>query len=228
MTLTSRKLIASLGLGLLATSTLAVGVSGALTSPEQVTASSPSASASATDVAVLTSFLAEDVDLGDNTATDIAATEIADCGFDIQDWDPTPEEVAEFNEWTAEEKALLDAAGVNSTIETDEFGIDYLEWDEADDDAAFAALDSLWDDFDFEDFDAEEWELTPEDVAEINEWTAEEIAALEAAQVPFTVETDEDGVRYPIWHEANDDAAVDALESLWNELDLDEFNESGS
>ncbi len=152
-------------------------------------------------------------------------TDFADTGFDDADfdWQPTANEVAEINAEIAKEVEALEAAGVTITMETDEFGISFPMWDESDDEAAMAVFDQLYgpfedfDDADFEDFDFDDadWEPTAEEVAEINELIKSEIKALTDAGITFTLETDEVGFEYPMWDEADEDAAWEALEALW-------------
>ncbi len=141
------------------------------------------------------------------------------------DWQPTAEDIAEINAEIAKEVQALEAAGISTIMETDEFGISLPTWDEGDNEAAMAVFDELYGptegfgniDFNDADFNDADWKPTAEDIVEINELIKSEIKALTDAGVSFTLETDEFGFEFPMWDQSDDDAAWDALGTLWDD-----------
>lgn len=60
-----------------------------------------------------------------------------------------------------------------------------------------------------------DWEPTEEEITELNATIQKEIDALTAAGVTFTIETDDFGIRFPIWDEDQNEAAFDAIGALY-------------
>ncbi|MFV1992231.1 MAG: hypothetical protein ACC652_15970, partial [Acidimicrobiales bacterium] len=154
--------------------------------------------------------------------------------FGFEEWTPTAEELAEINAQTDKEAKALTDVGVKFTVETDDFGIRFIVWDAGQDEAAWKALESLYgeivfggDEAGFEDlpgFD-EDWTPSAEEVAEANADMAEEMAALKAAGVKFTVETDEFGFEYPVWEDDQAEAAMKVYEELYGLWDLGDYDD---
>jgi hypothetical protein len=87
---------------------------------------------------------------------------------DIEDWEPTAEEVAEINAETDDLVAHLAANGVTVEVETDDLGLRYPVLEDIEDEATWDLIDQFFDDrygdLIFEDFegdleDIEDWEL---------------------------------------------------------------------
>ncbi len=155
---------------------------------------------------------------------------------DIQFYEPTAEEIAE---WNAENQKVVDAlraAGIEVTVETDESGIEYFELPDDLTDAQEETLEQTLDDvfteiygeFDFaegielddlSDFDfdeLEDYEPTAEEIAEWNAETDELIEALRAAGVPVE-RMEEDGFVYFDIPEDLTEAQEAALEQVFDE-----------
>lgn len=123
--------------------------------------------------------------------------------FDFDDYEPTAEDIAE---WNAETDTLIEAlkqAGVDVGIETDDLGLRYPTFGEDLTDAEWEKIDevfaSTFGDFDVTEMDLEDiegledYEPTPEELAEWNAATDEWIAELEAAGIPVE-RNEEDGI----------------------------------
>lgn len=74
---------------------------------------------------------------------DFYAELYGDCWAAEPEWQPSQEELDEANATTDGMAAAFDAAGVEYTIESDEFGYTWLEWDYDDPDAQ-AVADAYW------------------------------------------------------------------------------------
>jgi hypothetical protein len=168
---------------------------------------------------------------------DSEAIEIDDLG----DYELTDEEIADINAEVDEMVAALEAAGVAVNVTSTEDGFKDIEIvDDSDEtnDKVDAVFEELWgDEGDLEilegDFDVDEvfdaefeacfdegdfaFDLTPEDIGEINADSEELIEALEAAGVPVTSTTDEDGViEFEI--DSEDASVLDAADEVFDDF----------
>lgn len=125
---------------------------------------------------------------------------VDDCGED-----PTDEDIAASNEEEDALAAFLDERGIPYTRE-EEDGIRWVFWDE-NDQAANDAVDEFF---------AERYPLTPEDVAAANEEEDALAAFLDERGVRYTRDASADGVSYVVWDE-NDEAASAAVEEYYAE-----------
>ncbi|MEM7284772.1 MAG: hypothetical protein AAF480_00335 [Actinomycetota bacterium] len=125
--------------------------------------------------------------------------------------DLTDEDIAEINAETDALVAHLADNGVTVEVETDDNGLRFPVLDDADE-ATWDLVDQYYEetygDLEFDDID---FELTDEDIAEINAETDAIVAHLADNGVTVEVETDEDGVRWP--------AIDDADEATWALVD---------
>jgi hypothetical protein len=138
----------------------------------------------------------------DDPANDPVEEEVVDdCGEA-----PTPEDIAASNEEEDALAAFLDDRGVRYTRETDEDGVRWVAWDE-NDEAANDAVDEFY---------AERYPLTAEEVAAANEEEDELAAFLDDRGVRYTRDAGANGVNYVVWDE-NDQAATDAVEAFYAE-----------
>lgn len=120
--------------------------------------------------------------------------------------EPTAEELAAYQAIEEELAAVLDAAGIEyEWVDEDGFRWIEVDWEHE------AAVDVV------DEFYSEKYPLTAEEVAEINAETDELIEALEAAGVPVTVTTDDDGItEFEI--ESDDDAVLEAAEAVFADM----------
>jgi hypothetical protein len=131
-----------------------------------------------------------------------------DCEF--EDWEPTAEELAEINAETEAMAEYLRGQGFEVTVETDELGFSYVDF-ESEDEALFAAMDDFYRQL----FADEVAGWSDEEKAEWNAEINELVAELEADGI--TVETEEiaPGVYDIVWTEELEQA-------LWEFEDDDE------
>ncbi len=217
-----RKAATILSLGVLCASIFTAGIAGA-TEPSPATPTTPT---------TVTSSLVDESPSTDSSPLEPGTLDADEDAF--SDWEPTEEEIAEINAEVAELTEALTEAGISFTIETDEFGLQYPEWAEADDEQAWEILedvfgDMLIDDTDFDDTDFD-WQPTADEVAEINAEIAKEVEALEAAGVAITMETDEFGISFPTWDENDDETAMAVFDELYgpfedfDDADFEDFD----
>ncbi len=211
-----RKAAAMLSLGVLCASLLTAGIAGA-TEPAPATPTTPT---------TVTSSLIDESPDADPSPVEPGTLDADEDTF--SDWEPTEEEIAEINAEVSKLTEALTKAGITFTLETDEYGLHYPEWDAADDDKAWAVLeevfgDMLIEDIDFDDADWDEadfdWQPTADEVAAINAEIAKEVEALEAAGVTITMETDEYGISFPMWEEGDEDAAMAVFDELYGSFE---------
>jgi hypothetical protein len=139
---------------------------------------------------------------GATSAEDDPAEEVVeDCG---EAW--TPEDIAETNEEQDALAAFLDERGIAHTTEPDEVGIRWVVWDESDE-AATDAVDQFY---------AERYPLTPEELADANSEEDALAAFLDERGIRYTRDTGADGVDYVVWDE-HDDAATAAIGDFYAE-----------
>ncbi|MCP4307445.1 MAG: hypothetical protein GY788_21750 [bacterium] len=144
------------------------------------------------------------VEVGE-TKTDTEPAE-AEGAFELpDDWEPTAEELAEINAETDDLVEYLKGKGFGVTVETDELGFTYVDFDENSDEALFEAMDEFY----AERFAAEVASWSDEDKAEFNKWTDEFIAEL--AEQGITAEKEEiaPGVYDLVWTEELDQALME-------------------
>jgi hypothetical protein len=137
---------------------------------------------------------------------DDAASDAVDA-FYAERYPLTPEEIAEIN---ADEDALaafLDERGVTYTVDESPDGTHMVEYDDEDEDIVSV----------IDDFYAERYPLTPEEVAEYNAEADALVAAFDAAGITYTIDTDAAGVRWIEW-DYEDDAANDVADTVYQEL----------
>ena len=140
----------------------------------------------------------------------------------------TDEDIAEINAETDAIVAYLAQNGVTVEVETDELGIRFPAIDDADE-ATWALVDQYFeetygdefDEFDFEDGDVD-FELTEDDIAEINAETDAIVAYLADNGVTVEVETDEDGIRWPVIDD-EDDATWELVDQWYVDTYGDDF-----
>ncbi len=212
---TNYKFTAMLSLGVLSASILTAGIAGA---------SQPDAPTTETTTLSLAPPSSEELPV--ETPAEFEPLE-------LDDWQPSEEEIAEINAEIAGLSDALTEANISFTLETDEFGIQYPEWDQADDEAAWSVLEQVFGDFediDFDDADFDDadfdgadvdgdWELTSEEIAQINAEIGEEVKALKAAGIAVTMQTDELGIQYPTWSADQDDQVMAVYEELYGPFD---------
>jgi hypothetical protein len=141
--------------------------------------------------------------------------------FDEQVKDLSADEIAEIN---ADNELLANAlreAGIDVTTETDELGVTYPKWSDADDEAAWAILDRFFDDkygvlTSVKVVDLDDIDLEPADLAFLNEEADALAAHLDAAGFAYTVQTDDLGVRWIEW-DFGDEAANEAAKQFFSE-----------
>ncbi len=156
----------------------------------------------------------------------------------FEDWQPSADEIAEINAETDALIASLADAGFALEVETDEFGITYPVFRDADEsnDALWEAVDAFYTerygDVDFGEFDSGEsdievWEPSAGEIAEMNAETDALIASLADAGFTLEVETDEFGITYPVFRDADEsnDALWEAMDAFYLERygELDEW-----
>ncbi len=141
----------------------------------------------------------------------------------IEDWQPSADEVAEMNAETDALVAFMADAGFTLTTETDEFGITYPVFGEADEsnDALWEAMDAFYierygelEDMGFGDAVFEDWQPSADEVAEMNAETDALVAFMADAGFTLTTETDEFGITYPVLSEADE-----SNDALWEAMD---------
>jgi hypothetical protein len=136
----------------------------------------------------------------------------------IDDWQPTAAEIAEMNTETDALVEYLADAGFTMKTETDEFGITYPVFDEADEsnDALWEAMDAFYSDRygDLDDASFEDWQPSADEIAEINAETDALVAYLADAGFAVEVETDDMGLTNVVFSEADSDN-----EALWQAVD---------
>jgi hypothetical protein len=126
---------------------------------------------------------------------------VEDCG---EPW--APEDIAETNEEQDALAAFLDQRGIAHTAETDEVGIRWVVYDD-NDEAATDAVDQFY---------AERYPLTPEELADANSEEDALAAFLDERGIRYTRDPGADGVDYVVWDE-NDDAATAAVGEFYAE-----------
>lgn len=152
----------------------------------------------------------------------------------IDDWQPTPDEIAEINAETDALVAYLAGAGFTVKVETNEFGISYPLFDDADEsnDALWEAMDAFFGERygDLDDAAFEDWQPSADEVAEMNAETDALVTFMADAGFTLTLETDEFGITYPVFSDADEsnDALWDAMDAFYVERygDLDEWQPS--
>lgn len=89
--------------------------------------------------------------------------------------------------------------------------------------------EALFDEWDaqFDDWEADfdDWELTEADIEEINAETDALIAFLDRNGIAVQIETDEDGLRFPVIEEAIEDLNDEEIDDLLNQF-FDEYDEA--
>ena len=138
-----------------------------------------------------------------------------ECFFD-EDWEPTAEEIAEINAETDALVEYLQGLGFEVTVETDEFGITYVDF-ESEDEAMFEAMDEFYRQ-QFAD------EVAGWSDAEKAEWNAgiDEFVA-EMAELGITVEIEEiaAGVYDIVWTEELEEALFDLEEPPFGDFEIE-------
>ena len=114
--------------------------------------------------------------------------------------------VASINEDEDALAAFLDERGITSTRETYTDGVRWVAWDE-EDDAANTAVDQFY---------AEHYPLSPEDLAEATVKENALAAFLDQQGITYTRQPGPDGVNYVAWDE-EDDAANTAVDQFYAE-----------
>jgi hypothetical protein len=133
-----------------------------------------------------------------------------DCGIGGEPYVPTAEEIAAANADTDALAAVLDTYGVAYERIVDDLGFAYLETDYADV-VAQSVVDSFW---------ADRYPPEPIDPAELDRIRAENdriAAALDAAGVAYTRQSDDSGWEWLEWDYENV-AAQEAVEAVYAEL----------
>ncbi|VAW09519.1 hypothetical protein MNBD_ACTINO02-1463 [hydrothermal vent metagenome] len=154
----------------------------------------------------------------------------------VEDWQPTPDEITEMNAETDALVAYLADAGFTVTVETNEFGISYPLFDDADEsnDALWEAMDAFYaerygdlGDSGFGDAGFEDWQPSADEVAEMNAETDALVTFMADAGFTLTLEADEFGISYPVFSDADEsnDALWEAMDAFYVERygDLDEW-----
>ncbi len=149
----------------------------------------------------------------------------------VEDWQPTPDEIAEINAETDALVAYLADAGFTVKVETNEFGISYPLFDVADEsnDALWEAMDAFYTERygDFDDAAFEDWQPSADEITEMNAETDALVAFMADAGFTLTLETDEFGITYPVFSDTDEsnDALWDAMDAFYVERygDLDEW-----
>ncbi len=128
--------------------------------------------------------------------TEDAQTDLDDDFCFGGEWEPTAEELAEINAETEALAEHLRGLGFEVTVETDEFGFTYVDF-ESEDEALFAAMDDFYRQLFADEIAGWSDEEKAEWNAEIDEWVAE------LAAEGITVETEEiaPGVYDIVWTE---------------------------
>jgi hypothetical protein len=143
----------------------------------------------------------------DDTAdpADAVEGELLD-GECAEEWVPTPEDVETLNAEADSLTAFFEARHIEHTIETDEHGVRWVVWDEADE-----AANQAWDEW------AAEYYPEDEDVTADIQADEDALAAyLDEHGIAYTREAGADGVNYVVTGE--DDAAADqAIEDFWSQ-----------
>ncbi len=136
------------------------------------------------------------------------------------DWAPTAEEIDQMRADAADFRAMLDQAGVDYTLVTDDLGIAWPEFDESDTAAMAKVTELMMTSVLTED-------LTPEDVAWINEDAVGLATALDEAGVTYEWREGDNGVRIPVW-DFSDEAALQVLDDYMMEGPTDELSIDGA
>ena len=150
------------------------------------------------------------------------------------DWEPTPEELAEFNSETDELIDALNNAGVSVERVVDEDGFVYPEFGENLTDADIEKIDAViteifgegletievdgtYEDGDFVEFDVSD--LTDEDIAAFNAETAELADALRAAGIEVEVHAEDNGLDCLDFGDTElTEAQMDAIDAVFMEF----------
>ncbi len=161
--------------------------------------------------------------------------------IEIENYEPSAEEI---DEWNAETDQLIDAlkqAGIAVTVETDESGLRYpvfaedlseADWEKVDGVfvSVFGEFDEALGDVALEELDFEDYEPTAEELAEWNAETEEIIAELEAAGIPVERDEHEGFIMFDLPEELTEEqeALVEDLFGDCEELeaDLDDADEA--
>ncbi len=143
------------------------------------------------------------------TAEELDACEQLWAGDLSSDWEPTAQEIDQMKSDAAEFRAMLDEAGVDYTLVTDDLGIAWPEFDDTDP-AAMAKLTELMVTSVLTE------DLTPEDVAWINEDAKGLAAAFDEAGVSYQWQEGDNGVRIPVW-DFSDESAMEVLDTFMTE-----------
>ena len=130
------------------------------------------------------------------------------------DWQPTADEIDQMKADAADFRAMLDEAGVEYTMVTDDLGIAWPEFDDSDTAAMAKLTEVMMTSVLTED-------LSPEDVAWINEDAAGLAAAFDEAGVAYEWQEGDNGVRIPVWDFA-DESAMQVLDTYMMEDFADE------
>ncbi len=143
--------------------------------------------------------------------TDMAVACVGD------DWEPSAEELEASRADAEGLAAVLTAAGIDHTVETDTHGFMWVEYDYSDG-IAQSVADSY-----YRALYPDEWvegpfeELPAEELERIREENAGLIAALEAAGIAFEVVTEEGGYEWVEW-DYEDPAAQEVVDAYFSEL----------
>lgn len=124
---------------------------------------------------------------------------VDDCGAE-----PTAEDLAEWNAETDDLAAFLDERGLAYTIETDELGSRWVDYD-YDDEAVSDAVDEFY---------AARYPMTEEEIAERNAEEDALAAYLDEQGVAYTADTDAYGVRL-VEYDWEDEAVVTTVDEFY-------------
>ena len=153
----------------------------------------------------------------EDNAKEVALSDECDIEFFDEDWVPSAEEIAEINAETDALVEYLEGLGFEVTVATDELGLTYVDLDDKDDEALFAAIDDFYSQM----FADEVAGWSDEEKAEWNAEIDAFVAELEAEGI--TVETEEiaPGVYDIVWTEELEIKLWD----LEDDFFLDEFED---
>ena len=142
-----------------------------------------------------------------------------------EEWEPTEEELAASRAEAEGLAAVLAAAGIEHTIESDPMGFAWVEYDDEDGIAQAVANSyyrTLYPEEWAEPFEGEPYEVPEEELAHIREENAALTAVLDEAGIAYELITDEGGWEWVEW-DYEDRAAQEAVDAYYAELFGDEW-----
>ena len=137
-----------------------------------------------------------------------------------EEWEPTEEELAASRAEAEGLAAVLAAAGVDHTVESDPMGFSWVEYDYEDGIAQAVANSyyrALYPDEWIEPVDEEIYEIPSEELEHMREENAGLMAALDEAGIAYELVTEEGGWEWVEW-DYDDEAAQSAVDAYYAEL----------